>query len=313
MKKRARNGLLACTIAYLLTMLGCSRVSTLAQSQKPALPPLQFMGAWGVKGNGPGQLDQPASISTDSVGNTYIADAGSAFIHKFSPQGEALLSFQENGLKQPQWIALDGGGAIYVTDPSRSSFFVFLPNGDRYRTIKLNVRPSSENELSLCVDANGRVHILDAGAGKIFTYNSRFRLAQTWQLPSGAGGGKSRFGDIAIGPDGSLYVSDISSNRILRLNSEGRVASEISAGARGTGRDITGEFAVTNNYIFSMDVGGLVLHVWTMDGKPKLDIDLAPELGQAHRLPPPLTISPNGELLLLDEPETRVLRYHINF
>ncbi len=266
-----------------------------------------------MKGEGPGQLDQPASISTDSLGNIYIADAGSAFIHKFSPQGEALLSFQESGLKQPQWIVLDSGGAMYVTDPSRPSVFVFLPNGDRYKTIKLNTRPSSENELSVCVDVDGGVHVLDANAGNIFTYNSRFRLAKTWQLPSNAAGARNHLGSIAGGPDGSLYVSDISSNRILRLNDDGRVISEISAGARGTGQDIAGEFAVANNYIFSMDAGGLVLHVWTTDGKPKLDIDLAPELGQAHRLPPPLAVSPRGELLVLDAPETRVLRYQINF
>jgi hypothetical protein len=42
-------------------------------------------------------------------------------------------------------------------------------------------------------------------------------------------------------------------------------------------------------------------------------MDLAPELGQASRPAPPLAISPRGELLVLDEPEARVLRYRINF
>jgi hypothetical protein len=62
-----------------------------------------------------------------------------------------------------------------------------------------------------------------------------------------------------------------------------------------------------------MDADGRMLHVWTMDGRPKLDMDLAPDLGQASRAAPPLAVSPRGELLVLDESAARVLRYRINF
>ena len=62
-----------------------------------------------------------------------------------------------------------------------------------------------------------------------------------------------------------------------------------------------------------MDTDGRMLHVWTMDGTPKLDMDLAPELGQAPRSAPPIAVSPRGELLILAVPEARVLRYRINF
>ena len=50
---------------------------------------------------------------------------------------------------------------------------------------------------------------------------------------------------------------------------------------------------------------------WTAG--PKLDIDLAPELGQGNRSAPSLAVSPRKELLVLDRPEARVLRYRLNF
>jgi hypothetical protein len=53
--------------------------------------------------------------------------------------------------------------------------------------------------------------------------------------------------------------------------------------------------------------------VVTTDGNPRLDMDLAPQLGQGTRPAPPLAVSPRHELLVLDAPEHRVLGYRINF
>jgi hypothetical protein len=62
-----------------------------------------------------------------------------------------------------------------------------------------------------------------------------------------------------------------------------------------------------------MDPNGLTLHIVTTDGAPKLDVDLAPQLGQGNRRAPALAVSSRSELLVLDAPETRVLRYRISF
>jgi hypothetical protein len=56
-----------------------------------------------------------------------------------------------------------------------------------------------------------------------------------------------------------------------------------------------------------------MLHIVDSEGKPKMDVDLAPELGQGSRPAPPLAVSARHELLVLDAPERRVLRYRINF
>ena len=123
----------------LIGVAGCSR--DIAQtSAKSQLPPVEYLRAWGVKGDAPGQLKDPTGIATDSFGDVYIADPGNQFVEKFDSKGKALLSFQEGALKHPQSIALDSGGGIYVTDPVRNSMFVFFPEGDRYRELRLKTK-----------------------------------------------------------------------------------------------------------------------------------------------------------------------------
>jgi len=305
--------LLYCSAA----LSGCAQATSEPLPPPPATPTLKYIGQWGTPGNGPGQLQQPSGIATNSLGDIFIVDSGSAFISKFAPEGKPLLSFQEDGLNHPQSVAIDRGGALYVTDPVRNSVFIFMPNGDRYRELRLRTRPAPGNVLSAAVGDDGLIHVFDQHAGKVFSYTPRMRLVQTWE-PRETLPGSQHFGPLVEGPDNFLYLGTPSGG-IMKLTREGHLITEITAGTVAGGT--TGAtwnpgagFAVWNNCVFVMDSDGRMLHVAsTADGAGKLDMDLAPELGQASRKAPALAVSPHGELLVLDAPESRVLRYRITF
>lgn len=316
------------SVLLFLPVFGCSQFSSPAQAQNTAPPPLEFMGQWGVKGDGPGQLDDPEGIAVDSVGNVYIADAGSGFVDKFASNGTPLLSFQENGLKEPESIAVDFEGAIYVTDPSRGSVIVVFPTNehDYHRVLRLRTRASSENSLSVAVDEEGVIYVLDGNARKIFRFSPRLRLERSWILSAEPGARKSDpgIGPLHFGGDGNLYVADSDTNRLLRFDVSGHLLAEIpSNGAQvrpsadssaGTPLEpkISGAFAVSRNYIFVMDPNGSMLHLWNLDGTPKLNVDLSGELGGTHRALA-LAVSAHRELFVLDSSGCRVLCYRINF
>jgi DNA-binding beta-propeller fold protein YncE len=256
-------------------------------------------------------LQQPSGIATNYLGDIFIVDSGSAFISKFAPEGKPLLSFQEDGLNHPQSVAVDRGGALYVTDPVRNSIFIFMPNGDRYRELRLRTRPFAGNVLSAAVGDDGLIHVLDQHAGKVFSYTNRLRLVQTWE-PRETLPGSQHFGTLVEGPDNFLYLGTPSGG-IMKLTREGHLITEMTA-ATGVTWNPNAGFAVWNNCVFVMDSDGRMLHIAsTADGAGKGDIDLAPELGQASRKAPALAVSPHGELLVLDAPESRVLRYRITF
>jgi hypothetical protein len=293
---------------------GCSQADTHAAPQPPPVPlSVSYITSWGVKGDGPGQLDQPTCIATDVGGDAYIADAGSHFIEKFDVQGTPLLAFQEDQLKHPQAIAVDSGGAIYVADSGRGSAVVFLPSGDRFGELHLGKRPNIEDELSVAVQDDGLIHVLDADAGKVFTFSPRFRLLRTWLPGTSVPESRAHARAIVDGADGFLYMADPGANRILRFTDEGRFAAALDVGADGARRKLSDQFAVARGYLFIMDLNGRMLHVWSTDGESRLDVDLAPELGEGNRAAPALAVSPRKELLVLDAPGARVLRYRLNF
>jgi hypothetical protein len=309
------------SLCQLVTLLGCACVlggcmeySSSANPQASAPPFVQFVAQWGAKGDGPGQLDEPASIATDLMGNAYIADSGSEFIQKFGPDGTPLLAFQEGGLKHPQGIALDHGGGIYATDPSRSVVYIFKPSGERYRVLHLRARSNAENEISVGVGADGMIHVFDSIANTVYTFTPRMRLIHKWQPAEGVHAAGMHLGPLGMGPDGFLYIADEDEGKILRFTDEGRFDTAYSvSNADGTLRRLSREFAVSINDVFAMDADGVTLHVWTTDGKWKMDADLSSELGHESHVPPLLAFSSRGELLALDPPQDRVLRYHINF
>jgi len=284
-----------------------------AQPRSEATALLQYIDSWGMKGSEPGHLDEPTSIATDALGNVFIADAGSRFIDKFDEQGTPLLAFQDDWIKSPQAIAIDRGGAIYAADPGRGTLSVFLPSGDRYRDLRLKSHPNGEDTLSVSVADDGMIFVLDKDSGQVFVYTPGFRLEQTWRPFANGGGSRSRASAVACGPDGYVYVLDGDNNRIIRFSESGHVVSEIVERRAEANRRLGDQFAVASGYVFLMDGDGLTLHVFTADGTPKLDFDLTPQLGNQHRFVPALAVSPRHELFVLDPPDSRVLRYRINF
>jgi len=301
-------------LAIAVWFAGCTRAETEpAQSRLAPAVSLSYIGSWGVKGNAPGQMSEPVDIATDSVGAAYIVDAETHYIEKFDRSGTPLLAFEQDGLKHPQAITVDSGGAIYVTDSGRASATVFLPSGDRYCELRLRLRTSLEDPLDVAVEDDGTVHILDTDAGKMFTFTPRFRLLRAWVPTADVPSPRVHAKAVANGSDGFLYVADPTGNRILRFTGEGRFFAALNPNSDGSLRKLSDRIAVGRGYVFVMDTDGRMLHVFATDGRPVLDADLAAELGPAKRLAPALAVSPQKELLVLDAPATRVLRYRINF
>jgi outer membrane protein assembly factor BamB len=310
MKRRGPGRSLLAVLSILIGLCGCSKFGSSVRAQNAA-PPLEFLGAWGTKGDAPGQLDDPVGIATDNLGNVYVTDEGSRYIHKFAANGTPLLSFQEDPLKHPQGIAVDFEGVIYVTDPARAGVFIFLPDDEHHHELRLKTRGNAENSMSIAVDDDGAIYVLDAHTGKVLVYSSRLRLEKSWS-PAAKGDEREHWYSMELGADRSLYFADPSVNHLVRYSGDGQLLGTVAPPAEADPK-ISDEFAVSHDYIFVIDANGTMLHIWTIDGKPKLDVDLAPQLGRERGPAPAIAFSLHKELFVLDSEKCRVLRYRVNF
>jgi sugar lactone lactonase YvrE len=73
-----------------------------------------FIKAWGKKGKGPGELDQPHSIAMDSKGRLFVADRANSRMQIFDQDGRFIDQWKQFG--RPSGVFIDKKDVMYVVD-----------------------------------------------------------------------------------------------------------------------------------------------------------------------------------------------------
>jgi uncharacterized protein (TIGR03437 family) len=162
-------------------------------------------------------LSQPEGIAVDDSGNVYVADAAVHRVRKIGADGSiqtvagtGVAGFAGDGgpaiaalLNQPYGLALDAAGNLYIAD---------LGNG-RVRKVAID----------------GAIQTVAGGGSLPATSTGQGGPAISAQLAEPR--------NVALGPDGSLYISDFGSNQVYRvLNGQlSLVAGTGTAGFSGVG------------------------------------------------------------------------------
>jgi hypothetical protein len=132
----------------------------------------RFVKAWGVKGNGPGQMSEPHSIAIDSRGRLFVADRENNRIEIFDQDGTFLDEWRQFG--RPSGIFITPDDTIYVADsesgPDTGAHELSgIRKGIRIGSARdgsvsefiedsESARPDHSGAEGVGVDANGRVY-----------------------------------------------------------------------------------------------------------------------------------------------------------
>ena len=167
-----------------------------------------------------GGMTSPAYAVADTTGRIYITDSVKGTLSQVSATGEVttLLS----GLESPRGLALDTSGDLYFTEAGGPHVRKLDPLG--------NVTNLGEGlwnvPRGIAVSAEGSVFVADTGRQQVL------RIDSSGVVTPVAGNGTAGFTgdggpalsaelgfpwDIAAGPAGTLYIADLTNNRIRLL------------------------------------------------------------------------------------------------
>lgn len=135
---------------------------------------------WGGKGSAPGQFNLPHGIAADSHGRVLVCDRSNSRLQVFDARGKFLDQWKGPQIGRPYGVSVDSNDHVFLVDGGDPS----IPKEQRGKAVEL--------------DSSG--HVID-------TFGS-----------PGAGPGQFQMGhDIAVGPDGAVYVAEGAGARVQKF------------------------------------------------------------------------------------------------
>ncbi|WP_421910532.1 NHL repeat-containing protein [Marinobacter sp.] len=200
-------------LAIALTLLGCAG-GAINWNQEP---PYSRSLAWGEKGSGPGQFNDPTGIAV-TADEVYIADARNSRIQVFDKQGKFRRAFGGDILGRPMNMDI-AGNRLYVPDYFKDVIHVFTLAGEYCEAIKADDGLTSPG--GLAVRDDGTLLIADTYGQRVVHLAPDGEVLRSW-AGTGIGAGDFNYPtDIAIAPDGGFYVADGYNDRIQQFDPDG--------------------------------------------------------------------------------------------
>ncbi len=166
----------------------------------------------------------PRNVGTDRSGNIYVADTGNSMVKVIAPDGKIIKTLGGKGSGGGQFnevfgVAVNGKGEVFVADPGNKKIHKFsaLPAGEFVSAVKVpGWQTAAPFWPHLACDAQDLVYAVDPGNRKIWVYDSELQYRGTL---GGGQGGELFASPLGLGfaQDGSLWVSDVANNRLLKL------------------------------------------------------------------------------------------------
>jgi sugar lactone lactonase YvrE len=211
-----------------------------------------FLNAWGGEGSAQGQFRMPTGISTDPVGNVYVADSGNDRIQRFDPAGVALGAFGSTGsatgeFDDPVDLAVGPGGNVFTLESGTNNRVQkFSPIGAFLGTWGAAGSANGQfgGAAGIATDAAGNIYVADTGNDRIQKFDSEGNRITAWGSTGMGNGEFNAPTDVAVDSLGNVYVADRGNNRVQRFDSGGTFLGKWGAnGGDGTAGRGPGEFS----------------------------------------------------------------------
>lgn len=161
---------------------------------------------------------QPCGFDIDTEGAIWIADTLNGSLRRVAPGGG--VSTVLTGLGLPQRVRVQDGG-VYVTDTVAGTIVYYDPERGTSDTVVDGLSTPWGFEIG----PGGQFYVADSGASQVVRVDSDTReiIAGTGEAGFSGDEGPATEAqlawpsDVAFGPDGELYISDMQNARVRRV------------------------------------------------------------------------------------------------
>lgn len=223
-----RKTIIVLGISFLIAagflVFGCA---TFMASEKE--PGYRFVTAWGKKGSGPGEFNDPTGIAVTDH-EVFISDARNARIQVFDHDGNFKRQFgtRRKGpgqLGRPMNLTI-AHNTLYVADYWNDHIAVFALDGTPTKTIGHSGSGPGEFDSpgGVAIAPNGDLFVADFYNQRVQQLRPDGRSVRQWgeTRKTGAWAGEFNYPtDVALGPDGSVYVADGYNDRVQVFSPDG--------------------------------------------------------------------------------------------
>jgi DNA-binding beta-propeller fold protein YncE len=205
---------------------------------------------FGFGGRKPGTLAKPIAMALDDRRLVYVADATLRRVMVYDHLGLFLREIgSPDDLQRPTGVAVDGAGErIYVIDRASNdsdAHRVLIYDAGGRKLAEIGQRGRGDGEFNVpvqgVVDAQGRLHVLDAGNFRVQTFDAEGRFLRAFGSVGNGIGQFARPRGIACDPDGNLYVTDASFGNVQVFDPQGQLLLAIGRTGRA---DLPGRFGL---------------------------------------------------------------------
>jgi len=150
-----------------------------------------------------------SALGQNQVAQVNVYDASGALRKRFGSFTQPVsLAFAPDGTL---WVA-DGGNQFQLLeqfDPVSGALLATFP--------KQSIEPSFVSFGGLCIPNSGVLYLCDYEGGRVFMFNPSGGVIGTFGEPGSQTGQLNSAVDIALGPNGDVYVVDLMGHRIVHL------------------------------------------------------------------------------------------------
>lgn len=200
---------------------------------------------------------------------------------------QAILG-QFADLMGPRDIVLDADGRMYIADTERNRVVILAPDGSVVQTIGTQPGGSSEpgtlrQPWGIALGPDGEIYVADTWNHRVQVFSPEGEFLRMWGhegIVSQDASPDAFWGprDVAIGPNGLVYVADTGNKRVRVYTPEGEFVRDIGGAGAGLGQldepvgmafhPLTGDLYVAdtwNKRVHVFDMDGLPLRVWDVN------------------------------------------------